>query len=281
MQTLTQTHKMDQLEQEVHELHEEVTTLRAEVEKLTNLVSSLTVQRNPQPLCMQPPQQRSQPLCIQLAKQQAPQQLDTRSHAPRTPVDPIPMKYMDLLPELLEKKLVQTRAPPPVLERLPAGYMADLTCVFPQGAPGHDIEHCFAMKKVVQKLIKADLLSFEEPNSGTQIDLVPEQYQQQPRQQALQQYIPQNQAHKALQFDPIPMKYAELLPTLLRENLVQTRPPPPITKKLPARWRSDLCRAFHQGAQGHDVEQCFSLKIEVQKLIDADVLPFKNLNSSV
>jgi len=31
---------------------------------------------------------------------------------------------------------------------------------------------------------------------------------------------PQRQAHKAPQNDPIPMKYAELLPTLLRENLV-------------------------------------------------------------
>jgi len=45
MQTLTQTHKMDQLEQEVHELHEEVTTLRAEVERLADLVSSLSVRR--------------------------------------------------------------------------------------------------------------------------------------------------------------------------------------------------------------------------------------------
>jgi len=77
------------------------------------------------------------------------------------------------------------------------------------------------------------------------------------------------------------MKYEELLPTLLKENLVQNRPPPPIPKKLSAHWRPDRFCDFHQGAQGHDVENCFSLKIEVQKLIDADVLPFKNLNPSV
>jgi len=106
MQTLAQTQKMDQLEQEVHELREEVTTLRAEVEKLTNPVSSLIVQQKPQPLGMWPPQQQHQPLRIQLPRQQAPQQLDTRNHALRIPVDPIPMRYMDLLPELLEKKLV-------------------------------------------------------------------------------------------------------------------------------------------------------------------------------
>ena len=74
IQTLAQTQKMDQLEQEVHELREEVTTLRAEVEKLANLVSSLTVQRKPQPLCMRPPQQQCQPLCIQQPRQQASQQ---------------------------------------------------------------------------------------------------------------------------------------------------------------------------------------------------------------
>jgi len=92
---------------------------------------------------------------------------------------------------------------------------------------------------------------------------------------------PRHLAQKAPQYNPILMKYVELLPTLLRENLVQTRPPPPIPKKLPARWRPDLFCAFHQGEQRHDEEHCFSLKIEVQKLIDVDVFLFKNLNPSV
>ena len=55
MQTLAQTREMDHLGQEVHELREEVTTLRAKVEKLTNLVSSLMATRD-QPSC---PQQAS------------------------------------------------------------------------------------------------------------------------------------------------------------------------------------------------------------------------------
>ena len=96
-----------------------------------------------------------------------------------------------------------------------------------------------------------------------------------------QQGHPQHLAHKAPQYDLIPMKYVELLPTLLREDLVQTRPPPPIPKKLPTHWRPDRFCAFHQRAQGHDVENCFSLKIEVQKLIDVGALPFKKLNPSV
>jgi len=97
---------MDQLEQEVHELREEVTTLRVEVEKLTNLVSLLIVQQKPQPLGVWPPQRQRQPWRIQLPRQQALQQLDTRNHAPGMLANPIPMRYMDLLPKLLEKKLV-------------------------------------------------------------------------------------------------------------------------------------------------------------------------------
>jgi len=57
MQTLVQTQKMDQLEKEVHELHGEVTILWAEVEKLTSLVSSLTVMQD-QPLCPKQPRQQ-------------------------------------------------------------------------------------------------------------------------------------------------------------------------------------------------------------------------------
>jgi len=40
-----------------------------------------------------------------------------------------------------------------------------------------------------------------------------------PRQQALQRSTPQDQTPRT-QFDPIPMKYAELLSTLLERNLV-------------------------------------------------------------
>jgi len=271
VQTLAQTHKMDQLEQEVHELREEVTILRAEVEKITNLVSSLAAQQKPQPLCMRPPQQQHQPLRVQLARQKAPQQLDTRNHAPKIPVDPIPMRYMDLLPELLRKKLVQTRVPPPVPERLPVGYRADLTCAFHQGAPGHDIGHCFALKKMVQKLIEVGLLFFEDLNPGMQNVSVPEQYERQPRQWAPQQLNPPKHAPRT-KFDPIPIRYTEFLPTLLERNWVQIKAPLPIPKKLPTRFRADLSCVFHQGTPGHDVEGCYALKNAVQDLVEANIL---------
>jgi hypothetical protein len=46
MQTLMQIQRMDRLEQEVHELRGEVTILRAEVERLTDLVSLMTVTKD-------------------------------------------------------------------------------------------------------------------------------------------------------------------------------------------------------------------------------------------
>jgi len=90
--------------------------------------------------------------------QQNQQQL--RQQAPKTKFDPIPMKHAELLPMLLERNQVQTKAPPRIPKKLPARFRADLSCVFHQGAPGHDIEGCYAFKNVVQDLVEANLLSF-------------------------------------------------------------------------------------------------------------------------
>jgi len=73
MQTLMQTGKINQLEQEVYEFRGEVTTLRAEVEKLTSLVSSLMATKDP-PLVQQRPQPLCQPMCTERPRLQALQQ---------------------------------------------------------------------------------------------------------------------------------------------------------------------------------------------------------------
>lgn len=76
--------------------------------------------------------------------------------------DPIPMLYADLFPILIERDLIQTRATPRVPTKMPYWYKPELTCAFHQGAPGHDIEQCFALKSEVQKLIETNKLSFED-----------------------------------------------------------------------------------------------------------------------
>ena len=97
----------------------------------------------------------------------------------------------------------------------------------------------------------------------------PYQAQQQPRQQA---------RPKQQQFDLIPMKYADLLPSLLERNLVQTKPPPRVPEILPAWYKAHLNCAYHQGAPGHDIEHCYGLRAEVQRLVRANLLTFEDTN---
>jgi hypothetical protein len=300
MQTLVQAHQLDQLKQEVHELRGEVTTLRVEIGKLTSLVSSLMATMEP-PFVKQRLQPPYQPMCMQQPRQQALHQRTPPSPAPQSVTsqnqaqgvsqfNPIPIKYATLLPILLKKRLVQTRLPPRVPNPLPSWYRVDHTCIFHQGAPGHDTEQCYALRDEVQKLIKDESWSFEDPDIKVLLQphhLAPHSIAavrptmdavqnpgHQPQFQRHQQQ-PRQQAQKAPQYDPIPMKYAKLLPYLLERNLVRTRPLPLKPKKLPARWRPDLCCAFHQGGLGHDTEQCYPLKEEVRKLIEDDLIPFE------
>jgi len=95
-----------------------------------------------------------------------------------------------------------------------------------------------------------------------------------PQNQAPQQLIPQNQVRKASQCDPIPMKYADLLPILLKKNLVQILAPLRVPNPLPPWFRPDQNCIFHPGAPGHDIEQCFVFRTVVQKLIQDKALPF-------
>jgi hypothetical protein len=77
------------------------------------------------------------------------------------------------------------------------------------------------------------------------------------------------------------MTYAELLPTLLDKGLVQARAPPPAPVTLPRWYKFDHFCAFHQGAPDHDLERCYALKAEVQRLINENILSFKDLNPNV
>ncbi|KEH23838.1 hypothetical protein MTR_7g095830 [Medicago truncatula] len=165
---------MDRLEQEVRELRGEVTTLRAEVEKLTSLVSSMMVTKDP-PLVQQRLQPLCQPIFVKRSRQQGPQRFIPQNQSPQQLIsqnhvrkashcDPILVKYADLLPIFLKKNLVQTLSPPHVPDPLPPGYRSDRNCAFQQGAPDHDTEQCYPLKQKVQKLIENNAWSFEDPD---------------------------------------------------------------------------------------------------------------------
>ncbi|KAH1246294.1 hypothetical protein GmHk_06G016403 [Glycine max] len=104
---------------------------------------------------------------------QTPQQPYHSQNRQKTTFDPIPMKYADLLPALLAKNLVQVRTPPRTPDVLPPWFRHDLTCAFHQGAPGHDVENCYVLKNEVQKLVRANLLSFKDQNPNVQANPLP------------------------------------------------------------------------------------------------------------
>ena len=83
------------------------------------------------------------------------------------------MTYTELYPALIKKNLIQTRSPPPVPEKLPWWYKTDVSCPFHQGAPGHDLEHCIALKAEVQRLVRSNLLSFRNTNPNVQANPLP------------------------------------------------------------------------------------------------------------
>ncbi|KEH38222.1 hypothetical protein MTR_2g064025 [Medicago truncatula] len=102
------------------------------------------------------------------------------------------------------------------------------------------------------------------------VNAVVQRMQQQPPAQQRQQ----QQARPT--FPPIPMLYAELLPTLLLKGHCTTRQGKPPPDPSPPKFRSDLKCDFHQGALGHDVEGCYALRYIVKKLIDQGKLTFEN-----
>ena len=91
----------------------------------------------------------------------------------------------------------------------------------------------------------------------------------------------QQQRPKKVIFDPIPMTYTELYPSLISKNLVRPRQQPAVPKKLPWWYKPEDSCAHHQGAPGHDLEDCLTLKTEVQRLIQEGILNFKDTGPNI
>ncbi|KAI5389174.1 hypothetical protein KIW84_074722 [Lathyrus oleraceus] len=118
---------------------------------------------------------------------------------------------------------------------------------------------------------------------------------QQPSQQYQQHHRPQQQAYqprnsnqastsyerKKITFDPIPVSYVELYPSLIERKLITPRDPPPIPANPQWWYKPDQHCVYHYGAPGHDVENCFPLKTKVQDLMRYGILSFKDAGPNV
>ncbi|KAI5402926.1 hypothetical protein KIW84_050500 [Lathyrus oleraceus] len=77
------------------------------------------------------------------------------------------------------------------------------------------------------------------------------------------------------------MTYTTLYPSLVLKNLLQPRNHPQIPEPLPWWYKSELRCAFHQGAPSHDIENCYPLKYEVQKLVKSGRVSFEDCAPNV
>ncbi|XP_050909857.1 proline-rich protein 3-like [Lathyrus oleraceus] len=106
---------------------------------------------------------------------------------------------------------------------------------------------------------------------------------QQPRAQAPRQNA-QNQNRRQGEratFNPIPMSYTELYPSLLQKGLVVPRPMGPPPDRLPPWYNPNAHCPFHEGSPGHDLEGCYALKHRVRELIESKILSFKDMGPNV
>ncbi|KAI5396100.1 hypothetical protein KIW84_062339 [Lathyrus oleraceus] len=114
----------------------------------------------------------------------------------------------------------------------------------------------------------------------------PYQQQHRPQQQAYQPRNNSNQANlnydrKKIIFDPIPMSYAELYPSLLERKLITPRDPPVVPANPQWWYKPDQHCVYHSGAPGHNIENFYPLKTKVQDLMRCGILSFEDSGPNV
>lgn len=77
------------------------------------------------------------------------------------------------------------------------------------------------------------------------------------------------------------MSYTELYSSLLKKGLVVPRPLGPPPDPLPPCYNPNAHCLFHEGAPGHDLEGCYTLKHIVRELIEKKILLFGDTSPNV
>ncbi|KAI5421443.1 hypothetical protein KIW84_045031 [Lathyrus oleraceus] len=114
------------------------------------------------------------------------------------------------------------------------------------------------------------------------------QYQHQQHHPQQQAYQPRNSnqtstsyERKRVTFDPIPMTYSELYPSLIERKLITLRDPPAIPANLQWWYKPELHCVYHSSAPDDDVENSYPLKIKVQVLVRCGILCFEDVGPNV
>ena len=79
-------------------------------------------------------------------------------------MNPIPVTYTELLPELLARQLVALSRVLPLQPPFPKSYNPNVHCDYHSGIQGHSTEDCISHKKKVQTLIEVGKINFKSSN---------------------------------------------------------------------------------------------------------------------
>ena len=79
-------------------------------------------------------------------------------------LDPIPVTYTELLPELLARQLVALSCVLPLKPPFLKSYNPNVYYDYHTENPGHSTEDCISLKQQVQTLIEAGRINFKSPN---------------------------------------------------------------------------------------------------------------------
>ncbi|XP_058733066.1 uncharacterized protein LOC131604652 [Vicia villosa] len=182
-----------------------------------------------------------------------PRQYQQQPKVPERVFDPIPMTYAQVLPYLLDLKLVQLRtlATP---AKLPANWDANARCEFHYGAPGHNIKNCKALKHQIQNLIDSKDIEFT-PTQGPNV---------------VQNTMPPHGAHAPNAIDVVK-------DALLVKNVIELGSLFPLLKKELLRMGlysgcGEFCVDFLANSSA-----CDNLKSGVQQLIYSGYLKFERV----
>ena len=188
----------------------------------------------------------------------------TNYRAPE-PLDPIPISYTELFPQLLKSKQIVPVPLKPLQPPYPSWYDPEVRCEYHAGAPGHVIENCRSFKYKVQQLVRAGWLKFDGQPSRPDVNKNP---------------LPNHGGHNVAtvgkeEFYREKLSIAEIktplkfvCKLLIDGGYLRTADGRNISAML-----GDKC-LYHGGNSNHTMDDCEAFKEKLQALMDSKLVIF-------
>ncbi|KAJ1426533.1 hypothetical protein SESBI_10277 [Sesbania bispinosa] len=171
----------------------------------------------------------------------------------------------DLFQRMFDAHLISENPVHPMEPPFPAWYNPNLTCKFHMGVAGHSIEDCEAFKTAMRKLIACGRLDIQEEKGPNIVhNLIPNHERG-------------NQAN-AVEKEEVLIKKVLSLRTPMGQIFEGLKKAgynvtiPSTLMKDEGMYDEESSCAYHDGAVGHDIENCWDFKVQVQGLITMGVI---------